>query len=218
MSALEKQDTKGMFDNIPEFKNGGWKDLDKWGQSNAGDLWKLKPPEMSGSKINPPKVNTGSTGGSSIGGSGGGGSSGGGFGSGGLGGGGSALAIIAGIAGAIFLAVLLLRKWKLHQAERAATVGAGKTGIDFDSVRTREQLVCAFDHVSLDQMGEEARAWNHRVIADQFAETRPAHAEPADQLAGLYERARYAPLDEDLTSTEFSDARRDLRVIAGVAQ
>ena len=45
MSALEKQDTKGMFDNIPEFKNGGWKDLDKWGKSNAGDLWKLKPPD-----------------------------------------------------------------------------------------------------------------------------------------------------------------------------
>jgi hypothetical protein len=72
--------------------------------------------------------------------------------------------------------------------------------------------------VSLDQMGEQARPWNHRVIADQIAEIRPAHAEPADQLAGLYERARYAPLDEDLTTNEFSEARRDLRVIAGVTQ
>jgi|GEM_PF-5073966 len=218
MSALEKQDSKGMFDNIPEFKNGGWKDLDQWGKSNAGELWKVKPPEMSGPKVTPPKMGSGSSGGSSIGG-GGGGSSGGGIGGGGggIGGGGSALAIIAGIAGAIFLAVLLLRKWKMKQAEKAAAILPHPNGIDFDAIRTREQLVHAFDHVSLDQIGDEARSWNHRVIADQITEARPAHAEPADLLAGLYERARYAPLDEDLTAHEFSDARRDLRVIAGVA-
>src|SRR6476659_6964020 len=121
MSALEKQDHKSMFENIPEFKNGGWKDLDQWGKSNAGDWWKVKPPEMSGSKVTPPKIGGGSSGG--IGSSGGGGGStgsGGGIGGGGgSGGGGSALAIIAGISCAIFLAVLPLRKWKLHQAEKA---------------------------------------------------------------------------------------------------
>jgi hypothetical protein len=94
---------------------------------------------------------------------------------------------------------------------------AGRNGIDFDAIRTREQLVHAFDHVSLDRIGDDARTWNHRVIADQIAEVKPANAEPADQLAGLYERARYAPLDEDLTAGEFSEARRDLRVIAEVA-
>jgi len=218
MSALDKKDTKGMFDNIPEFKNGGWKDFDKWGKSNAGDLWKVKPPDMTGSKISPPKMNSGSSGSSGWGGgSSGGGSSGGGGGGGGLGGGGTALAVIAGIAGAIFLAVLLFRKWKLHQEEKAAAMHAMRNGVDFDAIRTRDQLVHAFDHISLDQIGDDARTWNHRVIADQFAEVKPAHAEPADQLAGLYERARYAPLDEDLTAGEFSDARRDLRVIAEVA-
>ena len=219
MSALEKKDTKGMFDNIPEFKNGGWKDFDKWGKSNAGDLWKIKPPEMGGTKITPPKMGgDGSGGGSSIGGGGGGSGGGSSIGGGGLGGGGSALfAIIAGIAGAIFLIALFVRKWKLKQAENASAAHPFRNGVDFDSIRTREQLVHAFDHVSLDQMGEDARTWNHRVIADQFAETRPAHAEPAEQVAALYERARYAPLDEDLSAGEFSDARRDLRVIAGVA-
>jgi uncharacterized membrane protein YgcG len=219
MSALEKQDTKGMFDNIPEFKNGGWKDFDKWGKTNAGDLWKVKPPDMSGSKVSPPKMSSGSSGSSGWGGgsSGGGGGGSGWGGGGGLGGGGTALAVIAGIAGAIFLAVLLFRKWKLHQEEKAAAMHAVQNGIDFDSIRTREQLVHAFDHVSLDRIGDDARTWNHRVIADQFAEAKPAHAEPADQLAGLYERARYAPHDEDLSAGEFSDARRDLRVIAEVA-
>jgi hypothetical protein len=216
MSALEKQDMKGMFDQVPEFKNGAWKDLDTWGKSNAPDLWKVKPPDLSGNKVTSPKI--GGSGGPSWGGGGGGGGSSG-FGGGGgtdLSGGGTALAVIVGIAGAVLLAVLLLRQWKLKQAERAAAHLAGRPGIDFDSIRTREELVQAFDHVSLDQIGEEARSWNHRVIADQFAGARPAQAEPADELAGLYERARYAPLDEDLTTGEFADARRDLRAIAGV--
>ena len=78
-----------------------------------------------------------------------------------------------------------------------------------------EELVRAFDQVSLDQMGEEARSWNHRVIADQFAEVKPAQAAPATELAGLYERARYAPVDEDLSAGDFADARRDLRAVAG---
>jgi hypothetical protein len=212
MSALEKQDMKGMFDQVPEFKNGAWKDMESWGKANTGE-WKIKPPDLSGNKVTSPKIGGGSGGTSS--GGGGGGSSGFGGGGAGFGGGWSALAVIVGIAGAILLVILLLRKWKLNQAERAAAGAAGRRGIDFDSIRTREQLVRAFDHVSLDQIGDEARSWNHQVIADQFAESRPAQAEPAGELAELYERARYAPLDEDLTAGEFADARRDLRVIAG---
>ena len=213
LSALEKQDMKGMFDQVPEFKNGAWKDLDSWGKANAGDLWKVKPPDLSGNKVTPPTIGGG--GGMSSGG-GGGSSFGGGSGGAGISGGGQALGVIVAIAAGILLAIVLFRKWKLHQIERAAAHTTGKLGIDFDSVRTREELVRAFDHVSLDQIGEEARSWNHRVIADQISEARPAQAEPADELAGLYERARYAPLDEDLSTGEFADARRDLRVIAGV--
>jgi hypothetical protein len=216
MGALEKQDMKGMFDQVPEFKNGGWKDIDSWGKANAGELWNTKPPDFGGTKFNPPNMGGGGSSGPNTSfGSSSGSSSFGGSGS-GMGGGGSALAVIAGIAGAALLAVLLFRKWKLNQAERAAAAGAVKAGIDFDSIRTREALVHAFDHVSLDQIGAEARPWNHRVIAEQIATARPAQAEPADELAGLYERARYAPDDEDLSAGEFVSARRDLRVIAGV--
>ena len=216
MSAIEKQDMKGMFDKVPEFENGGWKDIDSWGKANAGGLWNLKPPNVSGPKMTPPKIGAGGS--SGLGGGGGGSSSGGGLGGGGggLGGGGSALAVVAALGGAILLAVLLFRNWKVNQAERAAAAAAGRAGLDFDAIRTREQLVQAFDRVSLEQIGDEARPWNHRVVADQIAEARPAQAEPADELAGLYERARYAPADEDLTAGEFSSARRDLRVIAGV--
>jgi hypothetical protein len=214
VNSLQKGDMKGMFDDIPELKNGGWKDVADWGKSNGMDLSKVKPPDINTGKGGS-SWNSGGGGGSSWGSGGGGGGSMGGGGGVGLGGGGPALIVIAGIAGALFLALLLFRRWKFDQARRMAQGAGGPGGIDFDAIRTREELVQAFDHVSLDQIGEEARSWNHRVIADQFAEVKPAQAAPATELAGLYERARYAPLDEDLTAGDFADARRDLRAIAG---
>lgn len=216
VSALQKQKGKGgLFDDVPEFKNGGWKDINNWGKSNAGDLWKMKPPNLQGGNMNGPKIGGGGNGGGSALGGGGGPSFGGGGGGAGIGGGGTALAVFAAIAAGIFLAVLLLRKWKLSHEHKAANVATGHAGIDFDSIKSREQLVRVFDAVSLDQCGLDARPWNHRVIADHLAKVKPTNAEPADAVAGLYERARYAPLDEDLTTGEFADARRDLRVLAG---
>jgi len=212
INSMQKGDLKGMFDDVPELKNGGWKDVADWGKSNGLDLSKVKPPDVSTGKSGP-IMGTGGGGGSSWDGGGGGSPLGGGGGV-GLGGGGTALAVIAAIAAAIFLALMLFRRWKFDQARRAAQGAGGPAGIDFDSIRSREELVRAFDHVSLSQIGEEARAWNHRVIADQFAEVKPTQAAPANELAGLYERARYAPLGEDLSAGDFADARRDLRAIA----
>ena len=212
---LEKSKGKGMFDDIPELKDGGWKDLNNWGKTNSPD-WKIKPPDNQGPKFNSPNVgNSGGWASWNSGGGGGGSAFGGGGGGAGLGGGGMALAIIAGIVAAIFLAILIFRKWKFNQEQKAAMATLGKSGIDFDSIRSREELVRVFNAVSLDQCGEDARPWNHRVVADEFGRARPAVAAPADQVAGLYERARYAPSDEDLSNNEFADARRDLRLLAG---
>ncbi|HEX3147323.1 MAG TPA: DUF4129 domain-containing protein [Gemmataceae bacterium] len=216
VKSMEKGDLKGIFDDVPEFKNGGWKDITEWGKSNGADFGKIKPPDIStGNSM--PHISGG--GGSNYTGGGGGGSAGG-IGAGGIGlsgGGGTALMVIAGIAAAIFVCLMLFRRWKAEQARREALGIGTANGIDLDAIRTREQLVEAFDQVSLDQIGEEARPWNHRVIADEFAELRPTQAAPATELAGLYERARYAPLDEDLSAGEFADARRDLHAITGGA-
>jgi hypothetical protein len=122
--------------------------------------------------------------------------------------------IVAGVLGALMLAFFFFRKYKLEK-EQALLAAAGRQGLDLSSIRTREELVAAFDAVSLDKIGDAALNWNHRVIADQFAEVQPANVEPANELAGLYEKARYAPEDEDLTQNEFADARRDLHTLAG---
>lgn len=210
VAALEKPDGKGLFDDLPEFKNQGWKDLDGLGK-NTGNDWKFKPPDLGGNKVTSPNIGGGGSSGPGWGGSGSAPSA-----SGvGLEGGGSALAVIAGIVGALVLGVLLFRKWRLDRELRAGAGGTVRADIDFDAIRSREELVKVFDAVSLGRCGEEARNWNHRVIAEQIAETQPAHADPADEVAGLYERARYAPQEEDLTAGEFATARQDLRVIAG---
>ena len=173
MSALEKQDTKGMFDNIPEFKNGGWKDLDKWGKSNAGDLWKMKPPDLGGTKSTPPKVNSGSSGG-------------------------LVQSVAAGSSGERRLGwrrrrprrwrrrpwrssprspgrsssrCLLFRKWKVHQAEqsrgdppvsRTASTSTPSGRANNSSTRS---TTCRST-----RSAKQPRPWNHRVIADQIAE------------------------------------------------
>ena len=135
--ALEKNNGKGMFDDLPDFKTAHLKDLDNFGKSKAGDQWQMKPPkfEGSGQKFG---GGGGSTfgGGSSGGGGGGSHSLGGGGGGGGLEGGGSALVFIAAIAGAIFLAILLLRKWQSRQTDNTAAMTAGVT-FSPDRFRTR---------------------------------------------------------------------------------
>jgi hypothetical protein len=211
VSSMEKSSGNGMFDDIPELKNSNWQEFDKSGKQIGGENFKIKPPDFQGGKG--ASVGGGGGGGSSI--SGGGGSSGGGSGI-DLGNGGGSLAVIAAIVGAVILALFLLRKWKHNQAEKHAQGVDGKPSIDFERIRTREELVRVFDTVSLDKHGQDARSWNHRVIAEQFRTIQPTNAEPAEEVAGLYERARYAPTDEDLSTGEFATARRDLRAIAGV--
>jgi hypothetical protein len=198
--------------------------------SGMKNLPKLDPSRFGSSglsggqfKFRPPKFSLGSgpkSGGGWGGGGGGGGSSWGGVGStgggGGIGeGGGSTLAIIAGIVGAVVLGLVFLKKWKLGQNESAHHGANGHSPLDYEGISTREELVKAVDTLTVDKMGDDARQWNHRVIAEQFAESQPAHEEPAHELAGLYERARYSPPQEDLTVGEFGDARRDLKLLSG---
>ncbi len=212
-SSMDGPDGKGLFGDLTDFKGDDlFKDLDLKG--SPGESFKIRPPDMDPGWSGP-KVGESGGGGSLFG--GGDGSSGGGGGVPDVGaGGGTALAVIAGLAGAIFLTVLLLRKWQLNREVARAGAHLMPGPLDFSSVRTREQLVEAFDTVSLDQCGDEARAWNHRVIAGQIGDTRPAVAEPAAELGRMYEVARYAPPDEDLPPTDYADARKGLSVIAGV--
>lgn len=86
-----------------------------------------------------------------------------------------------------------------------------------EAVRTRDELVRAFEYLALLLLGPAARSRNHREIAASLGESDASRRAAAQRLAGLYEQARYAPLDEALPDADLAGARADLSLLAGVA-
>jgi hypothetical protein len=97
------------------------------------------------------------------------------------------------------------------------------------AVRTREELIRAFEYLSLLRLGPAARHWHHLAIASGLGRlsgdavtatgwgyTSAERRQAALQLASLYERARYAPPGEPLPEAALATARRDLCLLAGV--
>ena len=78
--------------------------------------------------------------------------------------------------------------------------GLGPWPIDPRRINTREDVVKAFEYLSVLICGPSAKTWTHNTIADALAELAATHGETAVMLARLYELARYAPLDEPLTA------------------
>lgn len=115
-------------------------------------------------------------------------------------------------------AVLLVVAFRMKGKEMLAKVGwrLGAWPIHPSNVRTRADVVHAFEHLALLRMGLPASNSNHLDIADELGKTvrqRPIAAE----LAQVYERARYAPDNESLSPEQIAAARRDLCLLAGVA-
>jgi hypothetical protein len=138
-----------------------------------------------------------------------------------------------GLGGAqVFLWVLIVAALGLllWRAVRGRSVPAALAAADWQlgpwpvhpsHVRSRADLVRAFDHLSLLLLGPAARTWNHVEVAEGLAAVPEQAAADRQQavgeLAGLYERARYAPEDEPLPDEALATARRDLCLLAGVA-
>jgi hypothetical protein len=93
----------------------------------------------------------------------------------------------------------------------------GPWPVDPRRIATREDLVRAFEYLSVLTCGREARTWTHGTIARALADLAATHTETARLLARLYELARYAPLDEPLTPDELAEGRRLVCQLAGVA-
>jgi hypothetical protein len=123
----------------------------------------------------------------------------------------------------LFLAVALVvfgLIWRLLAQTRARSVQDALRRAVWPvlpgQVSTRQQLIQAFEHLALVVLGPSARSTNHRAIADGLGAT-PARTQAADELATLYERARYDPVEGELPATDIAAARRDLCLLAGMA-
>jgi hypothetical protein len=115
------------------------------------------------------------------------------------------------ILGIVVLGAFLLW-WYLQDAKTAESLpaghGLGPWPIDPRSINSREDVVKAFEYLSVLICGTAAKMWTHSTIAEALTNLAIAQGEVAVKLARLYELARYAPLDEPLTRVEVIEARQ----------
>jgi len=118
----------------------------------------------------------------------------------------------------VLVAVVVLGAllWKLE--ERASARSAGQSEDEWRlgpwpvapaSVSSAEELIKAFEYLSLLRFGRRARAWNHLQIAARLGDDAGRRA-GAGHLALLYEQARYAPDPAPLPQGVLETARREL--------
>ncbi|MBL8865538.1 MAG: hypothetical protein JNK93_08245 [Planctomycetia bacterium] len=93
----------------------------------------------------------------------------------------------------------------------------GRWPVDPRTIASREELVRAFEYLSILLCGDAARVWNHLTIARALRRQIPASDLVADELAKLYELARYTPANEAMSPASLADARRCLCHLAGVS-
>lgn len=123
----------------------------------------------------------------------------------------------------VIVLVLAIFIWRLLRARRVhallAPPAAWKLGpwpVRPENVRTRDDLVRAFEYLALLKLGPKARHWNHRTIADKLEQVQAKDGQVANELATVYEQARYAPPTDWLSEATLAAARRHLSSLAGV--
>ncbi|MCE9532015.1 MAG: DUF4129 domain-containing protein, partial [Planctomycetes bacterium] len=90
--------------------------------------------------------------------------------------------------------------------------------VDPMTVASREDVIKAFEYLSVSKCGMEAMNWHHNQIAKEMRGLSPDLREAVETLAGLYEKARYAPAIDRFTESEIAEARSRLCQIAGVTK
>ncbi len=122
--------------------------------------------------------------------------------------------LVAALIAGFFLWRYLARQWKPAES-RIDPYALGPWPVDPFHLSTRQDVVVAFEHLSVLICGSVAKTWTHTTIAGALSELAMAEPERAMMLARLYELARYTPVDEPLTTAELAEARRIVCKLAG---
>lgn len=220
----DKKGGSGFFKDLEkEWKAfGGDKGGRNDANSNLRDLARrFNPPDTGGGGGGGGRPSGGNNAGGSSGGSssftsssssGGGGWS---FGGGGSGGGSWApVLILLVLAAAGFLLFMYTKRHK-KPVEEAPVETARVWPLNPLEVNSREDVVKAFEFLSISKCGNEAVNWHHMQIADQMSHREPVHKDAAGRLARLYEKARYAPANELFDDLDLAEARARFSQLAG---
>lgn len=123
------------------------------------------------------------------------------------------LFVIAALVGGVFLWRWLARR--VTDPMKIDPYALGPWPVDPHHLRTRQDVVIAFEHLSVLLCGEVAKTWTHTTIAGALSEVALAEPARAMMLARLYELARYTPIEEPLTTAELAEARLLVCRLAG---
>jgi hypothetical protein len=131
----------------------------------------------------------------------------------------STLAWIVGlIVGAVCLRQLWLRAEETKRENQRKQALKRAWPIDPNAIKNRDDLIRAYEHLALANFGLNARTWNHLVIAAELGQSASAVRRNAVlSLADAYERARYSPTEETMSSETLAEARQNLLVLAGAS-
>ncbi len=130
------------------------------------------------------------------------------------------LIVVLVVLGIIIASAVVVGSRAYLQAKRNRAWQLGSWPVHPSAIRTQQDLIYAFEHLALLQLGRDASVVHHREIAAQLSERYGGMMEQtraADHLANLYEQARYAPPQEPLSQQDVLKARDDLILLAGVA-
>jgi hypothetical protein len=84
------------------------------------------------------------------------------------------------------------------------------------AVASRQDVIQAFEYLSLLSLGPTAQSRNHLDLAAELGQTALDRRRSADRLAAVYEQARYTPKDEPISADALAAARNELCFLAGV--
>jgi hypothetical protein len=117
--------------------------------------------------------------------------------------------------------------WKLMSLKHGQANGAddrwqlGAWPVHPSAVRTRADVVKAFEYLAVLLLGPRAQSQHHLELAAELGRQStspdPRRSEAARCLAHLYEIARYTPAEESLADDELAEARTELSFLAGAA-
>jgi hypothetical protein len=128
----------------------------------------------------------------------------------------SAVTVITVIGAVVLLAFLLWRFLVRPNQLTSVTTNdsLGPWPIDPSRIRTRQELVQAFNYLALRQFGRPAKVWHHRNVARHLGESGEERRRTANSLADAYAQARYAPPYDTFDDPILQRARHDLCILA----
>lgn len=125
-----------------------------------------------------------------------------------------ALEYLVGLVALGAIAFFVLRFRSRSEQEKRVVLEA-QWAPKIDEIRTREDVVRAFHALAKQRLQATQAWWTCGYVTHRFEQSLPQHTPQIRTLAGLYEKARYFPMEYDLTVDQIENAKHALKQCKG---